>query len=341
MNRAVPAATGAGALALAALPAHAAAWPPMSYLHTFGAAGDPVTRLGWGLGIVSIVVTAVVVVLVVWGVMRGRPRPADPRALAVRTDSGGMPWLYIGVGISTVVLVACAAWTMFTIAAVAMPAHAADTTVQVTASQWWWAARYASPDPSRIFTTANEIHIPVGRAVRVELASTDVIHSFWIPQLAGKMDVIPGQTNVMWLQADRPGVYRGQCGEYCGAQHAHMALELVADPPEAYQAWTDAQLREAAAPASEPAQRGHDAFVANCGACHTVRGSGAGGILGPDLTHLMSRQTLAAGLLANTPGNLAAWIADSQALKPGSRMPRLALSGPELASVVAYLETLK
>jgi cytochrome c oxidase subunit 2 len=177
--------------------------------------------------------------------------------------------------------------------------------------------------------------------VRGELASTDVIHSFWIPQLAGKMDVIPGQTNVMWLQADRPGVYRGQCGEYCGAQHAHMALALVADPPEAYRAWIDGQLREAAAPASATAQRGHDAFVAHCGACHTVRGAGAGGILGPDLTHLMSRRTLAAGLLANTPGNLAAWIADSQALKPGSRMPRLALSGPELASVVAYLETLK
>ena len=341
MMRPVCAAACGGAVAIAAAPAHAAAWPPMSYLQTFGAAGDPVTRLGWGLGIVSIVVTVIVVVLVAWGAWRRRPVPTDPRALTVRSDSGGMPWVYIGVGVSTLVLIVCATWTMFTIAAVAMPAHAADTTVQVTASQWWWAARYASPDAARIFTTANEIHIPVGRAVRVELASIDVIHSFWIPQLAGKMDVIPGQTNVMWLQADRPGVYRGQCGEYCGAQHAHMAMSVIADAPDAYRAWADAQLREAAAPASAPAQHGRDAFVANCGACHTVRGAGAGGILGPDLTHLMSRQTIAAGLLPNTPGNLAAWIADSQALKPGSRMPRLALSGPDLASIVAYLETLK
>jgi len=313
----------------------------MSYLRTFGPAGDPATKLGWGLGTVSIVVMIVIAVLLLAAIFRSRARPSSARELTVKRDEGGVSWIYIGVGISTAVLVVCAIWTMFTVAAVAMPSRAADLTVQVTASQWWWNARYRNRDPAQIFEVANEIHIPVGRPVRLELSSIDVIHSFWIPRLAGKTDVIPGQTNVMWLQADRAGVYRGQCGEYCGAQHAHMAMYVVADAPQDYLAWTERQLRAAAAPATEALRRGEQAFVAYCAACHTVRGTGAGGILGPDLTHLMSRQTIAAGLLPNTPGNLAAWVADAQALKPGSRMPRLALSGPELSAVVGYLDTLR
>ena len=228
---------------------------------------------------------------------------------------------------------------MFTVAAVAMPTRTV-LTLQVTAAQWWWSVRYQSGEPDRVFTTANEIHIPVGRPVRIELTSQDVIHSFWIPQLAGKMDVIPGQTNVAWLQADQPGAYRGQCGEYCGAQHAHMAMYVIADAPQEYALWVRDQLRAAATPASEAARFGAQAFAAHCAACHAVRGTDAGGILGPDLTHLMSRQTIAAGLLPNTPGNLAAWIADSQALKPGSRMPALALSGRDLSATRTYLQTL-
>ncbi len=333
-----PCRTAAG-LALASLPFLASAESPMSYLHTFGPAGDPATRLGWGLGIVSIVVVLVIAVLLLAAVTRRHARPADPQALAVRSDEGGMSWLYVGVGVSTVVVIACAVWTMFTVAAVAMPART-DLTLQVTAAQWWWSVRYESSEPDRVFTTANEIHIPVGRPVRIELKSQDVIHSFWIPHLGGKMDVIPGQTNVTWLQADEPGVYRGQCGEYCGAQHAHMAMYVVADAPLDYATWVREQLRDAAAPASEPERLGKQAFEAHCAACHAVRGTEAGGILGPDLTHLMSRHTIAAGLLPNTPGNLAAWVADSQALKPGSRMPALALSGPDLHGVVTYLQTL-
>ena len=314
--------------------------PAMSYLRTFGPAGDPGTRLGWGLGIVSIIVTVVIAVLLLAAILRRRAPPVDPRALAVDRDEGGMSWLYIGVGVSTVVLVGCAVWTMFTVAAVAMPARAADLTLEVTAAQWWWGVRYKNAEPARIFTTANEIHIPVGQPVRIELTSHDVIHSFWIPQLGGKMDVIPGQTNAMWLQADQPGIYRGQCGEYCGAQHAHMAMYVVADTPEVYALWVRNQLRGAAAPATEPGRLDEQVFVAHCAACHAVRGTEAGGILGPDLTHLMSRGTIAAGLLPNTPGNLAAWIADSQALKPGSRMPSLVLSGRDLSAVVTYLQTL-
>ena len=329
------------ALVLCIAPLVADAAEPMSYLRTFGPAGDPVTRLGWGLGIVALAVCAIVGVLLLAGMLpRVRP-PLGRRELAVRDDSGGTSWIYIGVGISTLVLLACAIWTMATIAAVAMPAQASETTVQISAAQWWWNVRYLNRDPSRIFTTANEIHIPVGRPVRFELESRDVIHSFWIPRLAGKIDVIPGQTNTLWLQADAPGTYRGQCGEYCGAQHAHMAMWVVADEPRDYIAWSERQLRPAAPPASEALERGQQAFVANCGACHSIRGTPAGGILGPDLTHLMSRGTIAAGLLRNTPGNLAAWIADSQALKPGSRMPSMAIAGNELSAIVSYLQTLQ
>ncbi|MDQ6779878.1 MAG: cytochrome c oxidase subunit II [Candidatus Eremiobacteraeota bacterium] len=312
----------------------------MSYLRTFGPAGDPATRLGWGLGLVSILVVLVISGLLLAAVLRRRSLVEDPQALAVPRDDGGMAWLYVGVGVSTVVLVGCAVWTMFTVAAVAMPAHT-NLTLEVTAAQWWWSIRYESREPDRVFTTANEIHIPVGLPVRIELKSEDVIHSFWIPQLAGKMDVIPGQTNVTWLQADQPGTYRGQCGEYCGAQHAHMAIYVVAEAPQAYALWVRDQLRDAAAPTTEPARLGENAFEAHCAACHAVRGTSAGGILGPDLTHLMSRHTIAAGLLPNTAGNLAAWIADSQALKPGSRMPALALSGADLSAVLTYLQTLR
>lgn len=314
---------------------------PMGYWTTSGPAADPITRLGWGLGIVALAVTAIVAVLLMLAILRRRERPTDPRSLTVRSDEGGLAWLYVGVGTSTVVLIACAVWTLFTIAAVAMPARAGEMVVRVDAAQWWWGVRYESSVPSQIFSVANEIHIPVGQPVRIELTSTDVIHSFWIPQLAGKMDVIPGQTNVTWMQADRPGVYRGQCGEFCGAQHAHMGLLVVADSPDDYQVWRQAQLQPAAPPVAPAALRGHAAFLAHCAACHTVRGGQAGGILGPDLTHLMSRRTIAAGTLPNTPGNLAAWVANAQALKPGSRMPSMNLAASDLIDVVGYLNTLR
>jgi cytochrome c oxidase subunit II len=326
--------------ALGLAPLLGAAEPSMSYLRTFGPAGDPETQLGWGLGIVSIIVMVVITVLVLASIAKRRAPVSSPRELTVDRDEGGLSWIYIGVGISGVVLIACAIWTMLTVSAVAMPRGAADLSLRVNAAQWWWDVRYQNSDPSQVFDVANEIHIPVGRPVRVELVSSDVIHSFWFPQLAGKMDVIPGQTNVTWLQADHPGVYRGQCGEFCGEQHAHMAMYVYADSPRDYLAWTQRQ-RSAAAPAPAALQSGAASFVARCGACHTVRGTGAGGILGPDLTHLMSRRTIAAGLLPNTPGNLSAWIADAPALKPGTRMPALALSGPELSGVVAYLNTLQ
>jgi cytochrome c oxidase subunit 2 len=311
---------------------------PLQYLHTAGPAADPVTRLQWGLIAVAVVVFVAVGAALLLGLLRRRVH-APARELAVPADHGGLAWISIGVALTVVTLAACAVWTVLTIRATRVPEAAADLTLEVTAEQWWWRARYRDKEQPSAFLTANELHIPVGRPVRVELASDDVIHSFWIPQLAGKIDAIPGRTNVLWMQADRPGTYRGQCGEFCGAQHAHMAMVVVAEAPADYAAWRQRQL----APAPEaqgPLAAGQASFVAHCGACHTVRGTQAGGILGPDLTHLMSRKAIAAGILPNTRGNLAAWIADPQSIKPGTRMPAARISPQDLQVVLAWLATL-
>lgn len=315
---------------------------PMSYLHTFGPAGYPVTRLGWGLGIISICVCVIIALLLLGGIFRGRATRTsdDPGQLAVRRDAGGMAWIYTGVGISSLVLIGAMIWTLVVTAVIAHPSDAPAFTVQVSASQWWWALRYDNEQPSRTFTTANEIHIPVGQPVRFEVTSTDVIHSLWVPKLGGKIDVIPGQTNVTWLQADKPGVYRGQCAVFCGAEHARMALLVIAQSPMEFRAWEESQRTGAPQPTTPAEQQGQMVFQSQCAACHAIRGTEAEGVLGPDLSHLMSRRTLAAGVLPDTPDNLADWIVHPQSIKPRSRMPDPALSGAHLAALMAYLQTL-
>jgi cytochrome c oxidase subunit 2 len=214
--------------------------------------------------------------------------------------------------------------------------------IKVRAYQWWWQITYSDTQPSRSFITANEIHIPVGRPVRIELSADDVIHSFWIPNLGGKQDLIPGRENTLTLRADRAGIYRGQCAEFCGLQHAHMALMVVAEPQAEFDAWRAAQRAPAPQPQTDEERRGL-AVVASraCSACHTVRGTEAAGALGPDLTHVASRRTIAAGMLPTTRGTLAAWIADPQTIKPGNNMPLVPLSADELQAVSAYLATLR
>jgi cytochrome c oxidase subunit 2 len=312
---------------------------PMNYLRTAGPHADPAATLTWALLIISIAVVVIVTSLVAIGVVARRTRPGADAP--VREGPPAHAWFYIGLTLTSIALVVSAIWTFQVLAAVNSPAASPALTIQVTGRQWWWEVRYVGATPAQSFSTANEIHIPAGRPVLVELSGADVIHSFWIPALAGKTDTIPGRTNLTWLQADRPGVYRGQCTEYCGAQHAHMAVYAVADPPEAFAIWRQAQLALASAPTTPQAQSGAAIFETHCAVCHTVRGSAAEGIVGPDLTHLMSRQTIAAGALANGEAGLAGWVANPQAIKPGAKMPATNLSGPELNAIVAYLETLK
>jgi len=226
------------------------------------------------------------------------------------------------------------AWTLKVLASIQAPPTPPRVTIEVTGRQWWWQVRYLSDDPARQFDTANEIHIPAGEPVRLKLIGGDVIHSFWVPQLAGKMDAIPGQINETWIEAARPGTWEGQCTEYCGVQHAKMLLRVVADTPADFAAW-QAHQREGAAPAV-----GQALFVNSCGNCHAVRGTGANGSFGPDLSHLMQRRTLASASLPNDAPTLMRWIADPQSLKPGNRMPAVALAPEQRAQLITYLRTL-
>lgn len=216
-------------------------------------------------------------------------------------------------------------------------------TIEVSAEQFWWRVRYLDRDGNTDFETANEIRIPTGRDATVSLTSADVIHSFWVPSLAGKIDAIPGRTTTLTLHAEREGLYRGQCAEYCGAQHARMALHVRAEAPRQFEDWIMAQRQPPGEPADPFLARGLDVFLSSgCGACHAIRGTEAQGRLGPDLTNVGSRPSLAAGTLPNNVGTMAGWIASAQHLKPGNRMPSFDnLAGPELRALAAYLESLK
>jgi len=225
-----------------------------------------------------------------------------------------------------------------------VPAREGDTPlrIEVGGEQWWWRVVYTAPDGRKI-AVANEIRIPTDRAIDFSLRSADVIHSFWVPGLGGKVDMIPGRTTRLRLLASRTGVFRGQCAEYCGGPHALMAFAVVALSPSEFESWLDAQDAPAAEPVSDTAKVGKSLFAAaGCGACHAVRGTQATGSVGPDLTHLGSRRTLAAGLRAVSRENIAQFISDNQRMKPGNHMPPYQIFRPsELDAIAAYLAGLR
>jgi cytochrome c oxidase subunit II len=215
-------------------------------------------------------------------------------------------------------------------------------TIEVTGHQWWWEVRYLDPAASNIFTTANEIHIPVGVPVTFNLRATDVIHSFWVPNLMGKKDLIPGKSNTIWLQADKPGVYRGQCAEYCGLQHAHMAFWVVAQSQSEFNAWRQNAAQTSVPPNSDSQKRGQQVFLSSaCVMCHAINGTPAGANVGPNLTHIAGQNTIAAATLPNTREHLMRWITNSQAIKPGNKMPQNNLSAADLNALLDYLQSLK
>ncbi|HEX6316078.1 MAG TPA: cytochrome c oxidase subunit II, partial [Gemmatimonadaceae bacterium] len=218
------------------------------------------------------------------------------------------------------------------------PAPAGALRVQVTGHQWWWHIRYL-PDGGTPFEVANELHLPVGQPVQLELNGRDVIHSFWIPSIGGKVDMIPGRQTRLRLQPTRTGVFQGACAEYCGTSHAQMRLVLVVEEPAAFAQWMAAQSGEVATPGSPPAQRGAGQFLANgCGGCHTIRGTEARGVIGPDLTHVGSRLTIGAGVLENSAAAIRRFIADPAAIKPGALMPSFGmLPDEDLRDLAAYL----
>jgi cytochrome c oxidase subunit II len=211
-------------------------------------------------------------------------------------------------------------------------------TIEVIGHQWWWEVRY----PAEHIVTANEIHIPVEQRVEVKVTSADVIHDFWVPELQGKIDAIPGQTNSIWIEASRPGTYIGRCLVYCGLQHANMNFLVIADPPAQYAAWVSDQQTTPAPPTDPTLIHGQGVFLSSpCAYCHTIDRTSANGTAGPNLTHLASRQTIGAGTLPNTRGSLGGWIVDPQTIKPGNKMPAESFNADDLQALLAYLESLK
>ena len=214
--------------------------------------------------------------------------------------------------------------------------------IQITGRQWWWEVQYTDPVPSNYVTTANELHLPAGKPVMFRLVSPDVIHSFWIPNLHGKKDLIPGLPATNWVRATRPGTYRGQCAEFCGYQHAQMRLAVTVEPEDKFNEWLNSQKQQAAEPQTESQKRGQQIFLkTTCVMCHSIQGTEAFGRIGPDLTHIASRPWLGAGARPNTPANRAAWIQNAQHIKPGIRMPQHNLSPEDLQALLSYLDTLK
>lgn len=309
-----------------------AAWPPPA-LDPAGPFAEPLNTLSWVLfamagSVLLIVVVALAIAL--FGPRRWRAR------------LGGRKLVVIGGFVFPVVVL-----TALLIYGLALTSHLTqepgpgEMRIRVTGEMWWWRVAYLDGEGREAFQDANELHIPTGRPVVIELDSADVIHSFWVPRLSGKVDMIPGRRNLIRIQADAPGAYGGQCAEYCGGPHALMGFVVVAHDPADWEAWRGRQA--APSPAALQPAAGSQIFArAGCGACHSVAGTAFNGQAGPDLSHVGSRRTLGAGILPNNQGTMAGWIADSQSIKPGNRMPAYpVLTGEELRDVSGWLESLK
>lgn len=309
-----------------------AGWPPPA-LDPAGPFAGPLNTLAWVL--FAMAAAVLVIVLIALGLALFGPR-------RWRRRLGGERLIWIGgLAFPVVVLTALLIYGLGLTSRLTEPPAPGEMRIRVVGEMWWWRVAYLDAEGREAIHDANEIHIPAGRPVVLELEAADVIHSLWIPRLSGKVDMIPGRRNLMRVQADAPGVFGGQCAEYCGGPHALMGLVVVAHAPADFERW---RLRQAApAAAAAAAHPGAGVFArAGCGACHTVAGTAFNGLAGPDLSHVGARRTLGAGILPNNQGTLAGWISDSQAIKPGNRMPAYpVLTGQELRDVSAWLESLK
>ncbi|HEY9420346.1 MAG TPA: cytochrome c oxidase subunit II [Thermoanaerobaculia bacterium] len=319
-----------------------------SVLSLIGPQAERIGDLWWLMFWVCAVVMALVTLGLLGAMIRSRRRKENEARQPIAPESRRRMILVVAGSVTLTVL------TLFVllVASVSTGRDLGSSTasnaltIEVVGHQWWWEIEYQDPVPANLVADANEIHIPVGRPVLIRGTSGDVIHSFWVPSLHGRKDLIPGQTTDTWIKADKPGVYRGLCAEFCGHQHAQMQFLVVAEPPEKFQAWLAAQRQPAAPPKTPLEARGQQVFLqSQCALCHTIRGTGrgtgAGGTAGPDLTHIASRRTLGAGILPNTRGHLKGWIVNAQSSKPGNRMPPTVIRSEDLNALLAYLESLK
>lgn len=306
-------------------------------------ASDEARLLG-AMILVAAVVFVVVIAAFLYAGLRRRTTTAEPgRPTVVPTASDHTLRLFVGGGVAvTVGILFVFLLSDFVVGRAQGATPGNVMTIDVTGHQWWWEITYPDTNPQHVVETANELHVPVGVPIRIRLHSHDVIHSFWVPNLRGKKDAVPGYQSSLWFVADRAGVSRGQCAEFCGHEHAKMAMFVVAEPRARFEQWLEAQRKPAGTPVDSMALAGEQVFLGGpCSKCHTIAGTRAAARVGPDLTHLASRGTIAAGTLLNTPGNLAGWIVDPQGIKPGAQMPSTQLEPDQLQALLAYLGSLK
>lgn len=305
-----------------------------SALDPAGPYAQSIANLFWIFLAVCTAVWVLVVAFLLAATFRRRSRPVSQRALVVSVSTAA--------GVTAIVLFALLFSSVRTGNKLSAMAPKRPLMIHVTGQQWWWYVEYKDPFPVRQFSSANEIYIPVGRPVQLVLQSRDVIHSFWIPNLHGKRDLIPGHTSSFVIQADRPGTFEGQCAEFCGHQHAKMRLSLTAIPEADFTKWADAQRRAARPPRTPLERRGQQVFMAGtCPMCHAISGTPAQGRRAPDLTHIASRRMLGANSIPNAVGHMTGWIVDPQRIKPGNYMPPNNIPAEDLQALVTYLRSLE
>ncbi len=318
--------------------------PVQSTFNAHGPAAQRIAGLSWLMTILFLVVTLVMWGLIAWAAKKRRGTLEEHAPVDI---GGGQGWIAIG-GLAIPLIILSVIFVLGLGLLSEFPIHgphhhAMKPDIVITGHQWWWEVQYLNDNPDKEFTTANEIHIPTRQAINIQLESQDVMHSFWIPALHGKVDLIPGHSNFVRIEAGQPGNFAGQCAEYCGAQHARMRLLVVAQEPEEYAAWLNQQRKPASEPNSPDAVAGEQTFLSGpCSMCHQIRGTVAGGRVAPDLTHIASRQYIAANSYPNNNAYLEAWITHAQSLKPQSEMPDLTqFDGQQLRDLVAYLRQLQ
>jgi cytochrome c oxidase subunit 2 len=307
---------------------------PQSAIDPAGHGATQLAGLFWWMTAGAAVIWVAVAALTFYAI-RARPDRLDPRRTTALIIGGG-------VLVPTVVLALLLAYGLSLLPRLLAPAPPGSLRIEVVGEQYWWRIRY-HPAQGAPFELANELRLPVGEPVQFQLSSPDVIHAFWIPALGGKMDMIPGRTNRLTLEPTRTGTFRGVCAEFCGTSHALMAFDVVVLPKAQFEQWLAAQRQPAASPVDARALLGRERFFANgCAACHTVRGTEARGITGPDLTHVASRRSLGAGTAPNTHEGLARWLTRTAHVKPGVLMPHYGmLPGEEIDALAAYLQSLR
>jgi cytochrome c oxidase subunit II len=304
-----------------------------SVLDSKGFGARRIEGLWWLMFWISLVVFVVVVAFLAVACIRGYSK----RSRVSEARWGGPFVVVSGIVAPSLILAGVFVVSLNDMMVLSTPPNQPGLTIDIIGHDWWWEARY---DDGRA-VTANEIHIPTGESVQLRLTTDDVIHSFWVPQLQAKTDLVSGEVNTMWLQAEEPGRYRGQCAEFCGLQHANMIFYVIAEEPGEFESWLANEASDAAEPTEAGARRGETVFLqSSCAGCHAVRGTEADADLGPDLTHLARRETIASGVLGNTRSELARWIVDPQSAKPGAVMPPTEMSSTDLDALLDYLESL-